>query len=174
MKSIIVLISFFLLGILFSGCEKDPYADAKENHRFFRCKVNGKEWHNEGYGFYGDDSAIQYFDRPYDTLHNGGFIVDMNYRPNENILESLNFAVSKNLIEGENLANYYQFGIFSPSFKLYKTDESYSNSLFIEEIDSMSRIITGTFEFRAITKDGQDTVLVTDGEFDWKPYWYIY
>ncbi|MEZ4906558.1 MAG: hypothetical protein R2771_02690 [Saprospiraceae bacterium] len=188
MKSIIVLISFFLLGILFSGCEKDPYADAKENHRFFRCKVNGKEWHNESYDwFYGDDSAMEYYLAPDSIESSGRFIIKMNYYPNENTLESLVVHIDRNLKVGENRISKYlkneitndsfaksTFNIFKPEYKFYYPDETYKNQVNIIDIDSTNRIIKGTFEFRAITEDGRDTVLVTDGEFDWKPNWYIY
>ena len=175
MYKIKIFAALFIFGVLLSGCnifnEPDPYEYAKENHRFFRCKVNGLEWHNEGFGFYGDYSAIEYYDSPYDTLRDGNFTVHMWYYPNKNICETISFAVLQ-LNEGENKAINFRFGIWKPESKIYKTDESYNNYLIIEKIDSVNEIIKGNFEFRAITEDGKDTVLVNDGEFEWKVYWY--
>lgn len=179
MKALKIFTLLFLLGLLFSACglfePEDPYKRAKEIHRFFRCKVNGKEWYNKSSDwFYGDLSAIEYYVAPDSVENSGRFIMSMEYYPDDNTLESLSISILRDLKEGENITPFYQYGVYKPYTKLYKTDESYNNYVFIDEIDSTNRIIAGKFEFRAITEDGRDTVLITDGEFDWKPNWYIY
>lgn len=176
----IFLVAFFYIAFTFTSCvkdesfEKDPYSLEKRRHRFLRCKINGKEWYHDGFGFYGDRSFMNYYNIPQSGIK-GGFVIDMEFQPDNLKHQVLYIGVPYNLKEGNNHLSYMynvHFSEYAPNHKTYYIDSAYYNNiLYIMDIDSVNYIITGQFEFRAITEDMQDTVLITDGEFDWKPYW---
>ncbi|MEZ4906552.1 MAG: hypothetical protein R2771_02660 [Saprospiraceae bacterium] len=177
MKTLKIITALFFVSVLLNSCEKDPYAEDKENHTFFRCKVNGKEWHNEGYGFYGDLSTISYNSYTFHNIESrGAFAASITYRPNESIHEHLSISKFSNLkIENNSIENTTSpifFDYTNDNFDEYYLDTLYHSNLYIIDIDSIIELIKGEFEFRGITKDGLKTINITDGEFDWKVYWY--
>ncbi len=50
----------------------------------------------------------------------------------------------------------------------YELDTTYNNRTEIIHFDMDKRIMSGTFEFRTISMECRDTVLITDGRFDIK------
>lgn len=175
---------FFLTILIFliilSSCgvleKEDPYKKAKEKHRFFLCKVNGKEWYNAGYGFFGDDSEMEYYDFKYSNPDlRGSFVVDMDNEPNKEIHEHISFYIDELKIGDNPIVSNVSlvYSVFQETpWISYYLDTTFSNNLYITDIDTTDKIIKGRFNFRAVTKDKIDTVYITDGEFDWKPYWY--
>ncbi len=175
------LLSVFIL--MLSGCglfeKPDPYKWDKEHHRFFRCKINGKEWSNAGYDwFYGDQSSIAYYSNTYSVKERrGGMNINMDYEPSEYVYEALHLYIIKDSKLGINLIttknNIPTFSFLKPHPYIdYFLDKDYNNFIEIIEMDSINSIIKGKFEFRAMTEDKTDTIMVTDGEFDWHVNWY--
>jgi len=185
-----ILFAILYISITILSCskeeiyKKDPYSNDKRRHKFFRCKVNGEEWTWNPANLWNSQAIAYYTDtyQPGDTLTDGRFDIRMANYPDKSKYESIHIFVINNLKEGENNLNniyashnYYHYRVFSeykPHSKYYYLDSNYYNSLYIMDIDSINYIITGQFEFRAVTGDAQDTVLVTDGEFDWKVLWF--
>lgn len=183
MKALKYLTSIFLFILMLSGCglfeKPDPYKWDKEHHRFFRCKINGKEWSTASYDwFYGDQSSIAYYSNTYPVIERrGGMDILMDYVPSEKVFETLNLYIIKDCKLGINLIttkdNIPTFSILEPGPYIdYFLDKDYNNFVEIDEMDSINSLIKGNFEFRAITENKKDTIMVTDGEFEWKVYWY--
>lgn len=180
-KTPIFLTAIILIIAIFS-CEKkfdkeEFYKEAKEKHKFFRCKVNGEEWHTAGHGYFGNMSTMAYYTYSYDPKYSGTFEANIDNKPNDNKNENMYIYIENDLEEGDNEikqvgTRYIYTNFINSPWKIYYIDSTYNNNLYITDIDSTNKIITGQFEFRAMTEDGQDTVLVTDGEFDWAVYWY--
>ena len=175
------LLSIFIL--MLSGCglfeKPDPYKRDKEIHLFFRCKVNGKEWHNYSYNwFFGDLSTIAYYSNTYSAVSfRGRLEISMDNDNAQNDREHIFLAVKNELKLGNNKITKVTTDMCFHSHKNdvvkeFYLDSTYNNNLYITEMDSTNSIIKGEFEFKGITKDGKDTVLVNDGEFDWHVYWY--
>jgi len=188
-----ILFAILYISITILSCskeeiyKKDPYSKDKRLHKFFRCKVNGEEWTWNPANLWNSQFIEYYTDtyQPGDTLTDGRFVLDMANYPDKSKFESIYILVPNELKEGENIivnrdyddwhGKYFYvsaFDVYKPYSKYYYLDSNYYNSLYIMDIDSINYIITGQFEFRAITGDAQDTVLVTDGEFDWKVLWF--
>jgi len=183
---IFLLLPIYLIGIL-ASCgddyfpKEDPYKRAKEKHKFFRCKINGKEWHEEySSGWFGwGGSGMEFYEAPDSVEKSGKFNIRMDYEPNKDILEGIVIEIKRGLKEGENSIKYWEgdskfrvYWLIEPIDNIFFFYTTYNNELFITDIDTANHIITGTFEFKAVRWDKIDTVLVTDGEFDWKPNWY--
>ncbi len=174
---ILLTFSLFYSCSLFEWEKPDPYANDKKFHRFLRCKVNGEEW-SDIYCFDCGWSTAQweYFGNPNHEAY-GELYVRARYRPEKEIYESLYIKID-NMVKGENVIsnNNHTSPIladYSGETNIrYFLDTTRSYSFFISDIDSTNHIIKGTFHFTALTKDKSKAVIVTDGEFDWKPYWY--
>ncbi len=183
MKKFQFLVALFLISLLSHSCglfePEDPYKRDKEIHQFFRCKVNGKEWHNYSYNwFFGDLSTIAYYSNTYSVVkRRGGLDIRMDNDKAQNDREHMFLAIKNELKLGNNkIVKVTTDMCFHTNkndvVKEFYLDSTYNNNLYITEMDSTNSIIKGEFEFKGITKDGKDTVLVNDGEFDWQVYWY--
>jgi len=193
MKHKIIVISVVvLIATVLSSCGDlfpigDSYKKAKENHKFFRCKINGKEWHREEDSdwFGGNNSGASFYEGPDSVAKSGRFSISVFYNPDKTIDEGIKIEVRSGLKEGVNLLHplHYQGSTYTttttywtstPIYEEFYLDSSYYNRIYITDIDTSNLIITGQFEFKAISWDKIDTVMITDGEFDWKPAWYRY
>ncbi len=142
---------FLLLGVmgLFTNCNKDD--DENEEPEFFlRAKVNGDDFSS------GTLTAIRV----------GPFI-------NITALQGLNTALSISVAESLSPGNY--------DFDAILTDEvsaGYGNSLpggisvdaesgimIITQLDTMTQIVAGTFEFSGTDANSGETYNITEGEF---------
>lgn len=165
MKIVQFLVALFLFSLLTPSCglfePEDPNKRAKEIHRFFRCKVNGKEWTFHSYDwFYGDRSTIAYYSNTYSVVERrGGLDISMNNEKDENNQEYMFIYIKNNLKEVDNKITKRSYSNWC--FSTYKNDEikhfyldsTYNNNLYITEMDSTNSIIKGEFEFKGITKD---------------------
>jgi len=174
MKSLFLyLLSVLAVATIIISCvdtpERDPYEYRKSHHKHFRCKVNGKEWTYTTAKFLAPPTLTGAFEE-----RTGTFSIEVTKKDSK---ESSHIDVFKgsNLKEGDNILYYSNFNNHRPKpSNIFKLDTTYnSNNLFIKDIDTTKHIITGTFEFRAITDDKIDTIMITDGEFDfYVPNWY--
>ncbi len=176
---ILLTCSLFYSCSLFEWEKPDPYEYEKNRHRFLRCKVNGEEWSDQYYFGYGGlyHAQWEYFGNPSHKRY-GELYATADYRPEKDIFESL-FIQIDNMNKGDNIIsmNNHNSAIFldlTPDPGLfYYLDTTRSYSFYVSEIDTVNHILKGTFHFTALTKDKSKAVIVTDGEFDWKPYWYL-
>ncbi len=116
---------------------------------------------------------MEFYDAPDSVENSGLLIIKMFYKPDKYTDEVINFYKTHTQ-EGENIIDKIKGTVYytlDPIFTKFDLDTNYNNTLFITDIDTTNKIITGQFEFKAISWDKIDTILVTDGEFDWKPLW---
>lgn len=177
MKIKIIKTKTLLLFAIFSiitipACEKyDPYKQDKEQHYFFRCKVDGKEWYHVKYiDFVTGDLSNIFFDSD-----KGGIGISMWYWPEKNIKENIVVFINEGLHLGENKLksdkeNKVKYYIHQATpFGTYELDTTYHNNVLnIIDIDSSKHVIVGTFEFRVKDTDSDKTILINDGEFDFR------
>ena len=159
----VVLLITSILSCIDDTSEDDPYAFRKKIHRHLRCKVNGKEWTYTNEPFLAPPNITGAY-----SERNGNFSIEVKHK-NEYKNEYMIIYVGKDLIEGDN-SNKLNFFVFIHHIpepdKVFDIDTTYNNQLFIKEINTAGHYITGTFEYRAITEDKIDTILINDGEFD--------
>lgn len=159
---IVVLLITSILSCIDDTPEDDPYAFRKKIHRHLRCKVNGKEWTYTNETFLAPPNLTGAY-----SEKNGNFSIEVRHK-NEYKSESMQIFVGRDLIEGDNIIETsYPFRHYRPRpSKVFLLDTTYYNRLFIKEINTSGHYITGIFEYRAITEDKIDTILINDGEFD--------
>lgn len=175
MRCLNSLVALFFLIVITLSCDKfdhDPYEKDKENHRFFRCKVDGKEWHNDMYpNFYPGNLSGMYFNQD-----KGGIEINIyNWPDKEEKEENIFIRITEGIKIGENIMNlehrnkaYYDIHLPKP-FRAYELDTTYNNNIVnITDIDTSNHIIAGTFEFRVWDEDTEEKILIEDGEFDWE------
>ena len=159
----VVLLITSILSCIDDTPEKDPYAFQKKIHRFFRCKVNGKEWTYTNEPYLAPPNLTGAY-----SERNGDFSIEATHKYG-NKSRYMQIYVGKDLIEGDNSnkLNFFVFIHYKPRpYKEFYIDTTFYNRLFIKEINTSGHYITGTFEYRAITEDKIDTILINDGEFD--------
>ena len=158
----VVLLITSILSCIDDTPEDDSYAFRKKIHRHFRCKVNGKEWTYTDETFLAPPNITGAY-----SERNGDFSIKVRHK-NEYKDEYMQIFVGRDLIEGDNITEAsYPFLHYRPKpSKIFLLDTTYYNRLFIKEINTSGHYITGTFEYRAITEDKIDTILINDGEFD--------
>ncbi|MES1215061.1 MAG: DUF6252 family protein [Bacteroidota bacterium] len=172
---VVFLIAFILL---FDSCKKEvtelpPVTQTGANT--FGCKVDGKFWVPAGFGilptaptlearFIGSDlrlNARNFSSSPTETEFEF-FIKDVT-KPNTYLLNTTVGYPSS-------VASYayYVHRKFSPDNE-WITSAQYTGSVTISKIDSVSRFISGTFEFQAINiYNSPQPMSITEGRFDVK------
>ena len=82
--------------------------------------------------------------------------------------------------EGENKINilrnsiYKDYNGFCDHSQSYVIDSNYHNSFFVSKIDTIKRVIQGTFDLRVISDDCPelDTIYMSEGHFNLSPTWH--
>ncbi len=180
MRINIYILTIFILVLGFLACtkEKSPYDLAKEHHKLFRCDVNGNEWAIMELDYNEDVNVHAVKERA------GGLILHAKNHPDESQNDHIYLCINNIIHEGYNkISGGYKrayIDFLKEPIKDYFIDNDYDNFIDIKYIDSTDVInkqsvirvnIVADFEFRAITKDNIDTILVTNGEFDLDVYW---
>ena len=169
LKAIVLLLLAVFSLLIIPACEdtiEDPYKDKKARHRFFRCKVDGKEWTNQIFpNFIVGDNSGMFFNQDIGKLK-----IHMRNVPDKETKKIIGIKISEGLKLGDNklvpnrLTNYT---LFKP-YKRYVLDETYDNNILsVIDIDTIKHIIKATFEFRMIEEETGEKILIEDGEFDW-------
>ncbi len=164
--------------------EPDFYRERRKEHKFFRCDFNGEEWtysyqRSGGWLDWGWDipNLRSTFFRNYD---NGDYLELYANRENDSgkRTQEINIIYENKLVLGKNLLKDNTEYIVEVTdddrdiYDRYYLDLDFDNYIDITKIDEENGVIEGTFQFRAITKDGRRRIKVLDGEFDLKIDWW--
>lgn len=171
-KIFIACLSFWL----FTACNKEPDElppATQTGANTFGAKIDGKKWVPRGFGIF-----------PASNLLEARFIT-----PTSIIINARNFGSSPNETEFELLISdvtgpgtyllnnnvtlpaYVSYGYyfkrrFTPTDE-WLTSSTYTGTVTITKLDVVAKIISGTFEFNAISIfDTPLTISVTEGRFD--------
>lgn len=176
----IKILSILTLLLLLS-CKKEKLPEPSQTGAgIVACKINGKVWlADPGSSFNGKKFSLLY-DNLYKPKRR--FVLYAN-RIADNDNSNLMLAVSDVKTTGtQNFAfdtspypdnpHYMNHGAYyqnKPNQENYITNSRYTGSITFTRVDTVSRILAGTFEFTAENKYGSgETVKVTDGRFDIK------
>lgn len=181
MKHLLKLI-LLLLPLLFAACKKDELKllpDATQTGaNTMGAIVNGKAWVADGGtgfnppdpvegGYHGtysfDNTRNNVFIRAYKKDKTGLSIYLRNVtQPGEYLLDTTTKPFGGELIQPYNHAAYQVPG------RLFMTNSRYTGKVIITRADTVNKIVSGFFAFKA--KHGKDTVTVTNGRFDVSPF----
>ena len=132
------------------------------------CYINGKPWVPKPYISIG---GSRYLEVTYDTSRANFFALSSNNYIRDSVNDYLRFYVNNASIGNNNIL-FFPEGIFrggaSSKYKVFILDTTKLNFLKLNKINTNDRIISGQFQFTAITDDRHDTIIITDGRFDTK------
>ena len=154
---IFITISLFILPLI--ACKKGSYGTSD----FLECRVNGKKWS----AYSGDfkNSATR------SIIQNTGqtvSITGLNSDSHEDISIGV-FTPGEQIKEG--IYKLYNGAGHDGSYrqqtqgKYFSTSETYNGELNITSIDTGKSIISGTFHFKAIDENSNESVEITNGSF---------
>jgi len=174
MKRYKLYIFLFVLTLLFWRCDKEAGLTplTQEGQNTFSCKVNGKVWiPKEGGSIFVNIPAIEGgYAYDYTNNKNFGHIKIVAHNDGEDIELFLN-TIKIGVHRLEDNTSYTAFspsnyGFFYSSQKsTFLTSAKSTGTVNIIKSDTISGIISGTFEFDASNANG-GTVKITNGRFD--------
>jgi hypothetical protein len=158
-----------MMTLSFFSCEKDPYEDCRKDPtcEYFTCKVNGERWEPQC------DGGPLFGCTPWSVQYSKNIpSFDLSIK-NEIKKQHILLIVHKTPLKlGENKLYIDEFiqTRYSDSFKSsecrrFKIDTLLPFSFKLNKIDSLNRILKGTFSFTA-KNDCSEFVSITDGEFN--------
>lgn len=168
---------------LFSNCKKDLPEATQTGENTFGCFVNGKRWiPNGSHGLFVSVPALWGGLR---KDSQGQFYFYLSARKDPSVLSKEEDAYDDMSLEADpplrlgeyifnsacvNCSTYCPFnrlrfevsGIYG---KCFSTNSTYTGKIIFTRIDTTLRIVSGTFEFSAVTSAGE-IIKVTKGRFD--------
>lgn len=174
MKNVTLYSSTLAVLLLFWGCDKGPdlTPTTQEGKNTFSCKVNGKVWIPDGTGdWFGVTNPI-----------NGGFTINnadkrtiylRTYKQDKTEL----YIFLKTIAVGTHELNQDTYRIdrdfFPENYGWYRgadgvsfiTNRNQTGRVIVTKADTLSGVISGTFEFEGGNSLGQK-VKITEGRFD--------
>lgn len=153
----------------FFGCSKDKLTKAtQKGANTFSCKIDGKVFKpSESGGLFGSPPITAY------NLHYNGFTLLASFYETDN--GQIPKDVVINLYYLQSTGTYdlgvYPNAIFRYSYAYgpeYHTNNTYTGQVNITRCDTINKIYSGTFFFKAIDDSTGKVVNVTDGRFDVK------
>jgi len=184
-----ILLHIFLFSLLLIGnsCKKNN-ADEElppltfEGKNTIGCMINGEPWVPKG-TFSGGIAN-------YPT--DGGYYIDPFF-PNVNILLKTNnpqgeielfcrnYSGSRYILPGryyfnkktQSITGYFEihsYGLYSINGKEYMTDSLHNGWIDILKSDSITKIVSGKFEFTCFNTADSKSYIITDGRFDYKTH----
>ena len=175
MKNINLYVYALVVTSLFWGCDKGPDLTpmTQEGKNTFSCKVNGKVWIPDGTGDwfglakpinggfvgYGSSTPPTIYMRTYSKDKTELYIFLKTIETGNHELNQTTLEIDKDF-SPENYG-WYQ----GPDGISFMTNQTHIGRVTITRADTISGVISGTFEFEARNSLGQ-TVKITDGRFD--------
>ncbi len=161
-----------LAGIGIFSCKKDE-PDPNKDNRLFICKINGVEWKPKVDPCY----LCPFNPKLYagtDGERSFSILAQRDFRDDGNIKQIQSMWIDIVSIQENNeplrwKARYLTFN--NGDCAHFRTDSTYANVLKITRFDGVYRgILKGEFEFRLVNEDDdcRDTLLVTEGRFDFR------
>ena len=154
--------TFWLLacfGIISAcSCKKTSVEPAFQNS--FSCKINGQLWEPNGKdGFFGFQKTLSFFFAPGET----GLGVQADNKAKNQFLTIHSLCKAE---KGSYPLRNFSFRDFSKNCS-YQRYDTLTSMLSITSIDSIKRIITGTFNCTAYNSGFcNDTLIFSDGKFE--------
>lgn len=163
--------AFFLL----ISCQKEKLPKlTEEGKNTFGCKINGKNWVPHGTGAFGGSEPL-----------NGGYLATYSFNTTSNNVQITAYdksiiielyirdvkqpglyLLNFNTLDFTNTNNPANYGYYSPEDKnIFTTTTQFTGQVDVTRADTINKIVSGTFEFMAVNKEGK-TVKITDGRFD--------
>jgi len=175
-KTLVFFIAaIFSLTLLFTSCKKQPVDQlsllppaTQTGANTFGCLVNGKAFLPKAYGF----MASPALECQYDS--NGLFLV-ASYKDNNGNYTDITIGTDSLVLAEEQAFQlktrvpgnaYAKYGFIGGSVVTYMTNDSISGSLTITKLDITNKIISGTFNFKAVDTANNKTIELTAGRFD--------
>lgn len=193
MKKLLPLIIFLICSLIISvtmgSClkglfdEKLPKA-TQTGANTFGCKIDGKSWIPDGtHDLFVSIPALSasiYQWQGTRNFHLSARKDPSGFKKTDETYDDLYFDITLPATAGElridktcNSCGIYcpynsiRFAVkVSPYGECYITDSLHPGKIHFTRIDTLNRIVSGTFEFRAIDKNTGKTINVTDGRFD--------
>ena len=167
--------SLLLLVTLLFGCGEKLPKPTQKGANTFGCKIDGKKWVPDGRkGLFSSLKPISggfYAISPYPVYKRGIYLLTIsndNQQVNLYLNDSKAKSYSLSIDTQPNPVNIYpsDYGYYQAgNGNTYITSSYYTGSITISKADTVTGIISGTFEFTAGDTKGQ-TVKITDGRFD--------
>lgn len=153
----------------FFGCSKDKLTKAtQKGANTFSCKIDGKVFKPASSGGIFSSSPITVYNYPY-----GGFALSAIFNKTDN--GQIPKEVQINLFYLQSTGTYNleinPYAIYKLSYwggPSYHTNNIYTGQVRITRCDTINKIYSGTFFFKAIDDSTGKVVNVTDGRFDVK------
>jgi len=139
------------------------------------CKVNGKNWVADAGGSFSGKKYSLWF------THGKQFALS-SYQIKDDDNTAVQIAIEKLTSAGTyyfnqdampypdevRFKNHATFERYKPNpTKRYVTNSKYTGWVNIARVDTINRIVAGTFEYTAVNLDGSvETIRITDGRFD--------
>ncbi|MFC6996037.1 DUF6252 family protein [Rufibacter roseus] len=162
--SLLPVILFFL-----TACEKEEELPepTQTGAGIMAARINGKPWqHNSAGGTLGGGSIqVNYYTNGY--LHIFGQRQDDYYDNNITLSLSKVTHTGEYTLEEKVTNSYGTLNDYTSNSRSYQTTASTTGTVTITKLDTHSKIISGTFSFRAQNRyDPAEFVEVTEGRFD--------
>jgi len=174
MKKILslLIIGIFILAV---SCKKENINPEPEHKDIFQCKVNGELWKPTGEdGFFGFDKILDvYFDNTFLNAISISAKRIINDQDGNNLEDQkMNIGIGLNNPEQDSIFLIGLGNIYSDFLHCgrYYRDTTFisENKLILQPIDTINKIIKGSFNFKAVNQDCQDTIYVSEGFFKLK------
>ncbi|MEZ4919123.1 MAG: hypothetical protein R2792_08455 [Saprospiraceae bacterium] len=173
--------SFFLLTVLAcckkeQNCPPDLPCANQTGENTFGCYINGEPW-VAGIAPYIFDPTLHKFIAWYDeTGYGNDYINRVQLSPTKvDSTEYSFFKINFDHIEDEFssishlTSDFFRAEIWiglQSGTKVYNIDTLFDYQFNLTRLDTTENIISGVFNFRAISTDGLDTIYLTEGRFD--------
>lgn len=175
MKNVTLYSSTLAVLLLFWGCDKGPdlTPTTQEGKNTFSCKVNGKVWIPDGTGdWFGVANPINGGFAGYGS-HNPPTIYLWTYKQDKTELHIFLKTAAVGIHELNQDTYRIDRDFFPKNYGWYRaadgksfmTNQNQTGRVVITKADTISGVISGTFEFEGGNSLGQK-VKITDGRFD--------
>ncbi len=166
-NSTLLFVTTFLLFI--ASCTKDKLPKATQSGKnTFGCKIDGKVFTpSESGGLFGSPPITVYNDPFNGFTLLGKYYGDRSDKISKNIIISLLYLKTTDTYQ----LSSYPYGQYELDYSggpIYRTNNTYTGQVNITRCDTIKRIYSGTFSFKAVDRNTGKVVNVTDGRFDVK------
>jgi hypothetical protein len=166
LKSLLLVTWGFLMVASCKPKEDALPAPTTDGLNTFGCKINGKVW--VANGIRNDQGpAAKAIEVEFRQLSATSFYLFIH--TNASTEDRVQLTLPKGVIGTNMLTNRYNdpFAIYYDNqFRLFNTIESNPGKLVITRLDTLNRIVSGTFEFDGQYIVSKEIVHVTEGRFD--------
>lgn len=166
LKSVLVVAWGLLIANSCKSKEDALPAPTTEGRNTFGCKINGKVWIANGVNNEQGPSAKP-IEVEFRQLSTSTFYLFIH--TNANTKDRVQLSLPAGKIGSNILTNRYNepFGIYYDNqFRLFNSMEANPGKVVITRLDTINRIVSGTFEFDAQFIVNKEVTRITEGRFD--------